>query len=691
MLRTVFFTLLFLSATSLLAKDIVPFSAVISGGVSLGAYESGYNWTMIRMLSKLQNANTDVQPELKAVAGASAGSINALLTAMYWCQRSDIAERNSVEDNLFFDTWVNLGIEDLIITGKDKENKSSLFTRRGLKKKARKILEHFKRPIYRPGCEVAFGVSVTKATPMIENISGIEIKNQHFSVPFTIYADNNGRLHIKNRPMPPSTDFYIAIPGIEKKPDKIIDVLFASSAFPGAFEQVKLDYIYKGKRASHYFIDGGAYDNIPLQLAIELDKNASLYLFIDPGHMRKEPYDDTNDTERKPVGFLSTNTMPLLTSLEIFQQMRLYQAINIYFRNNPDRTLILSSRYHPLTGKYLEHFAAFLDRNFRLYDYHVGVYDAIYHLAGKLKTNSAYADKSRAEIMSYLVTLVGIDKHDEALRAYKLFFATEFQGIKPISVDRYSDIYNAFDHNVTDAKRYDFESFKRFLSRLNLHYLPTPKKSFLRYAKRDVNNWYRKPLRMVVNRIVALEYERARIDKTYRPFATAVGVGSWVGSTFTKEKDGWDILPLNFPRNEGEATLRAALRMVPNEISADLANGGLSLGYRALYYGNWEYLSGFEAKANIIFSDDSPDFLRTDLNLFYDYNDMLTFGGGASFFGNFEGSFYQRDNAFGANAYIDLLDIFRFTYVRRQGDRINNNAFYFGIENIPTLLYRLKP
>ena len=70
--------------------------------------------------------------------------------------------------------------------------------------------------------------------------------------------------------------------------------------------------------------------------------------------------------------------------------MTLYQAINQYFRNNAERKLVLSSRFHPLTAGYLDHFGAFLDPNFRLYDYHVGVYDGIYHLAKRLKSNGEF-------------------------------------------------------------------------------------------------------------------------------------------------------------------------------------------------------------------------------------------------------------------------------------------------------------
>jgi hypothetical protein len=78
-----------------------------------------------------------------------------------------------------------------------------------------------------------------------------------------------------------------------------------------------------------------------------------------------------------------------------------------------------------------------------------------------------------------------------------------------------------------------------------------------------------------------------------------------------------------------------------------------------------------------------------DVNAFAEYDDFVKFGAGVSGFGNMKGSFYQRDNAYGANAYIDLMDVFRITYVRRHGENIDNNYFYLGIENIPSLIYWL--
>jgi len=662
---------------------------VISGGVSLGAYESGYNWAMIKMMATLRQEARFITPTLRSVSGASAGSINALLSTLYWCQKEEIPLKNSIEDNLFYETWVNLGIQDLVIEGEDPENQSSLFSRRVLRKKAQLIVEHLKQDIYRQGCEVGLGVSVTKATPIVEEVSGIKIKNQHFSIPFTL-KEHHGHMQILNKTMPPSTDFYLSIPDIEHNASKIIDVLFASSAFPGAFQQVKLDYIYKGKRDKSYFIDGGAYDNVPLQLAIELDPRSTFFLFMDPSNMRKEPEQKEEEKETKPIGFFTSNTVPLLSSLEIFQSMMLYQAINRYFRGHSDNTLILSSRYHPITGKYLEHFAAFLDKNFRLYDYHVGVYDAIYNLAQKLRSKKEYHRYSQIAMMHILMKKLKIDQNPDAFSAYTLFLQTEFYHKKPKTDNRYSAIYNAFNLKTTDRTRYSYSEFKTFLSKLNMHYLPSPQHSFLRYAKKDIDNWYRKPIRLIVNRIATLENDRAKVYPDYASFATLVNMGAWAGSTFIKKEEGFEFLPLNAPLDKNNKTLRNALRLLPGEVATDMKNGGMSLSYTALYYLHTKFINGLEGKASYIVSDDTSNFLRIDMGGFKKYNDFMKFGAGASFFGDTKGSFYKQESAYGYNAYIDILDIFRLTYVHRRGELDNNNYLYFGIENIPSLLYWLS-
>ena len=70
----------------------------------------------------------------------------------------------------------------------------------------------------------------------------------------------------------------------------------------------------------------------------------------------------------------------------------------------------------------------------------------------------------------------------------------------------------------------------------------------------------------------------------------------------------------------------------------------------------------------------------------------MKYGGGVSLFGDMEGYFYKDDSAYGLNTYVDIADIFRLTYVYRYGDKdlIDKNYLYFGIENIPSLIYWLN-
>jgi predicted acylesterase/phospholipase RssA len=670
----------------------VNFSMVISGGVSLGAYEAGYNWAIIKMLTKVKQDSKLVEPNLKSVAGASAGSINALLSAMYWCQKDTVPLHNSIDDNLFYETWVNLGIEDLAIQGSHPHNKSSLFSRRGLREKGKKIIEHLKKPIFKSGCEVPLGVAVTKVTPIIENVHGIKIKNQNFSVPLT-FKEKNGKGIVVNKTLPPSGDFYLSIPDIDKDREKIVNLLFASGAFPGAFQQVKLDYKYKGKRHSNYFIDGGLYDNVPLDLAIALDKNATTFFFMDPSNMRKEKVKkNIDEKEEMPLGFIGTNLLPVFSSFDIMQSMKLYEAINKNFRGDTDKKLVLSSRYHPITGQYLGHFGAFLDQNFREYDYHVGVYDAIYHIAAAFKRTypNKFKELTQIDLMDYLKNILNINHNKDALTAYNLFLNTEFHHSKPKITDRYSTIYNAFNLTKSDNMRYDNDEFKAFLSKLDMRYLKSPKKGFLRYAKKDIDNWYKRPLRFIVNRITSIENDRADVYPDHAPIATLVDVSAWAGSTFLKEKNGLQFFPLDVPQDPEKENFRTALNFIPGEIATDLNNGGMSLGYTALYYEKMGYLDGLEAKASYIIADKISNFVRVDFNGFKEYSDFMKFGGGVSFFGEMKGSFYNRDSAYGLNTYVDIVDIFRLSYVYRPGDNVDHNYLYFGIENIPSLIYWLN-
>lgn len=84
------------------------FALTVAGGISLGSYEAGVNWALLRTLK--QPLSNGVHPRLMSVTGASAGNVNAFLSAMTWCQANDT---DAVDDNLFHDLWMNVGVETL--------------------------------------------------------------------------------------------------------------------------------------------------------------------------------------------------------------------------------------------------------------------------------------------------------------------------------------------------------------------------------------------------------------------------------------------------------------------------------------------------------------------------------------------------------------------------------------------------
>ena len=108
------------------STDAQPYALTISGGVSLGAYEAGVNWALLEVLRSAPATANFGRPYLAGVTGASAGSINALLTVMHWCDASargasaspDVADP---EQNRFAATWLPIGLTTLVPRAREYE------------------------------------------------------------------------------------------------------------------------------------------------------------------------------------------------------------------------------------------------------------------------------------------------------------------------------------------------------------------------------------------------------------------------------------------------------------------------------------------------------------------------------------------------------------------------------------------
>ena len=423
-----------------------PYGITIPGGVSLGVYEAGINWTLIELIRYEQKQNNDVR--LSTLTGASAGSINTILSAMRYCEDDDLLPQAT--DNLFFDTW------DIDITKLAPPDHSSydsfeiegntipdlLLSRAAFADVVDKIRNRLGMPVYRAGCSLNTGIVSTRREPEViipeDNRNGsVNIKSQRFLIPIRIYTDPNTRtLKFENlyelTTATDSTDLLLFLPE-EEDPiteekgtiaiDHIIRAAFASSAFPLAFSPIELKYCGKNvtrcteKNASKsYFIDGGLHDNIPLRAATNLyDLNTAVakkgnFIFI---HLSNTTFDDVpnQDTSDNAPLMLREQFAPFAPAIDIFRKQDIYRAYTEEFSTKEkERTLVVTKRSRPVTGHFLGAFGAFFDPAFRRHDYAVGIIDGISsfvdhrcrtEIAGKRDQDKCRSDK-REEYMSFL-------------------------------------------------------------------------------------------------------------------------------------------------------------------------------------------------------------------------------------------------------------------------------------------------
>lgn len=287
----------------------VPFVLAIRGGVSLGAYESGLNWALLHFMKQRSESRQVASRgyiQLKAASGASAGSINAVLSSISWCIDDDRAESSegyasTLDDNILRQTWLGIGFEELLPPRTDSleqyRRDDGVLTRNAFNATIARIERTLASDDFRPGCEVPVAITVTRVAPLERVIAGVAVHNQRFVIPLTIKADGMGRARILSclvDSSDPGSGNVIYMQGTPTgDPDcplahstaDLVDAIEASSAFPVAFGRKYLAYCIPREDArgrpprqrgacpdDHValvddFIDGGLFDNIPLGAA----------------------------------------------------------------------------------------------------------------------------------------------------------------------------------------------------------------------------------------------------------------------------------------------------------------------------------------------------------------------------------------------------------------------------------------
>ncbi len=327
-----------------------PFTLTVSGGVSLGTYESGLTWTLARLSkAKLTSEELGHQrvPSLLAVTGASAGSINSLLAGALWCGAADDTLNLSVDKNMMRDTWVTVGLDALL------PQKTSVYVADdGLLASAAlmPVLDRVRERVFspggmrfEPGCRLPVGFTVTRVTPEKLDVSGLSVPVQRAVFPLLFEVDDKGSVRLRRQALASRTSLDSLLRLADSadgtqtvtSPDSLFQALLASAAFPLAFGPrplcecvVRCDDGVEvtsascpGPDAQHplnnltcaayanaaggrdmslcksYFVDGGVFDNAPVGLAIDQAAAFARWrllrpltaLFLDPDTRRLQP------------------------------------------------------------------------------------------------------------------------------------------------------------------------------------------------------------------------------------------------------------------------------------------------------------------------------------------------------------------------------------------------------------------
>jgi predicted acylesterase/phospholipase RssA len=318
-----------------LGADRQPYALTISGGVSLGAYEAGLNWVLLKALRIEQEAGRTPVPELVGVTGASAGSINALVSALAWCAAGD--GLGTMEANRFRDIWLPIGFAALLpASGRGYGRDDGWLTRRAFDLIIGKIDTWMRQGAFRPGCSVLLGLTITRPDPAPMALHGLAVTQQRVVLPLELTIEAGRPTFrpaiVAGRKELIGNTLYLAPTGEQGAIDyrAVLDAVLASSAFPLAFGRKTLvecvpaapgqsaeDACPSGRPATtgrceyleqrmHQdmvaceddFIDGGVFDNIPLGVAVaQIESSPRVrdsarpvsYLYLEPDNRRLPP------------------------------------------------------------------------------------------------------------------------------------------------------------------------------------------------------------------------------------------------------------------------------------------------------------------------------------------------------------------------------------------------------------------
>ncbi len=386
--------ILFLSLPQILLANV---AITTSGGVSLGAYEAGY----LYYLSEMHKLNK--MKDVSHFTGTSAGGINSYIMIDSLCSEPE----DRAEESIFWKMWVSVGIEKLFVPS--KVTKINVFTRDAFAEPFSKLKDNFLSG-FKKDCKYVLGVAVTNEKEYRYKISESFAVNG-LSDHILIQIEGKGRgvpPKITNFILNKKVQRQVLLPfgeGPENDFELIKKTLFATSAFPVASSPVSLPICVRDifnpitsceklNATNTNFIDGGILDNSPLgigqAISYELSKdgkeNEYNYIYINSSNFRSLEEEVQLDPEPSEKGLLGLVFDYLIDFIDVSRNREISKIIE----NEPK----IASRLHVRSGDFppvsspMYAFFGFFDKDFRVFDFSLGMSDAkalVFNLAKKKK------------------------------------------------------------------------------------------------------------------------------------------------------------------------------------------------------------------------------------------------------------------------------------------------------------------
>jgi len=393
------------------AATPTPIALTVSGGVSLGAYQAGYLYYSLAA----QQANPEVG-RLVVATGASAGSVNALLSLRASCGGTPFDPRQS----LFYRVWVPMGLQHLF--REDISSPLAAFSQESLVRVGGLVEEELARGLP-DDCDVVLGIVASRVSPrLVQSASDglrVPVTEERFSV--RLRGRGPGRMPLLTNyvdlddenaqvMLPEAADGSVPFAGL-------LDAVIASTSFPVAFPPRAVRHCVvitkgnkgrplcpEGEATSALFVDGGVFDNSPLRMAATLA--AGGLRRAPDGSMRWANAPRLDEAGAPPreiaFAFLSADAaafpdqlaptatagdpslLPLLLKqVGGFVNSARSRELFLLIQDFPETAanLIFPRRHFPAASSPMYAFFGFFDRGFRSFDFDLGMYEARRHLA----------------------------------------------------------------------------------------------------------------------------------------------------------------------------------------------------------------------------------------------------------------------------------------------------------------------